>query len=77
LISSKKAEEYLNIAIAVAEEIGAKGLLGQAYLELGALYKAKRKTAQARKYISKAINVFQQCEAEEYLKQARDTLASL
>ena len=77
LISNKKAEECLNKAIAVANEIGAKGLLGQAYLEFGALYKAKRKTAQARKYISEAIDVFQQCEAEVYLKQAKEALASL
>jgi tetratricopeptide (TPR) repeat protein len=75
-IASKKAEEYLNEAITMANEIGAKGLLGQACLELGALYKAKGKTAQAKKYISEAINIFQQCQAEIYLKQAKDALAS-
>jgi tetratricopeptide (TPR) repeat protein len=75
-IASKKAEEYLNEAITMANEIGAKGLLGLAYLELGALYKAKGRTVQARKYTSEAINTFQQCQAEIYLKQAKETLAS-
>jgi len=76
-IASKKAEKYLNEAISVANEIGAKGLLSQAYLDLGALYKAKRRTPQAQKYISEAIDIFQQCEAEVYLKQAKEALASL
>jgi len=76
-IAGNKAEVYLNEAIAVASEIGANGLLGQAYFELGALYKAKRRTTQARKYVSEAVNVFQQCEAEIYLKQAKEALASL
>ena len=76
-IASKKAEKYLNEAIGVANEIGAKGLLGQAYLELGTLYRAKRKIPRAQQYISEAIDIFQQCEAEVYLKQAKDVLASL
>ena len=76
LIANKKAEEYLNEAITMANEIGAKGLLGQASLELGALYKAKGKSAQAQKYISEAIKIFQQCQAEIYLKQAKEALAS-
>ena len=61
----------------MANEIGARGLLGQAYLELGALYKAKRRTSQAQKYTSDAINIFQHCEAEVYLKQSKEVLASL
>jgi tetratricopeptide (TPR) repeat protein len=75
-IASKKTETYLNEAISVADEIGAKGLLGQAYLELGAFYKAKKRIPQAQKYISKAIDIFQQCEAEVYLKQAKEALVS-
>ena len=40
----KKAVEHLSIAIKTAGEIGAKSVLGQAYLELGKLHKAKGKT---------------------------------
>ena len=75
-IASKKAEEYLSEAMTMANEIGAKGLLGQAALELGILYKAKGRSAQARKYISEAVKTFQQCQAEIYLKQAKEALAS-
>ena len=75
-IANKKAEGYLNEAITMANEIGAKGLLGQASLELGALYKAKGRSAQAQRYISEAIKIFQQCQAERYLKQAKEALAS-
>ena len=61
----------------MAKEIGVKGLLGQAYMDLGLLHKAKKRTAQARECISKAIKVFEECEAEVYLKQANEALESL
>jgi tetratricopeptide (TPR) repeat protein len=73
----KKAEEYLTTAIKTAEEIGAKSVLGQAYLELGKLHKAKGKTEKARECISHAIEAFEKCEADVYLKQAKEALASL
>jgi class 3 adenylate cyclase/tetratricopeptide (TPR) repeat protein len=75
--SGKKAEQHFNEAIEVAEEIGAKGILGQAYFDLGLLHKARRRKDQARECISEAFNLFQECEAEIYLKQAKEALASL
>ena len=75
--SSQKAEAHFNKAIEMAKEIGAKGLLGQAYMDLGLLHKAKKRTVQARECISKAIKVFEECEAEVYLKQANEALESL
>jgi len=74
--SDKKAEHHLNEAIKIATEIGAKGILGQAYLDLGLLHKARGSTDKARQCISKAIQFFEQCEAELYLKKAREALAS-
>ena len=73
----KKAEEHLSIAIKTAGEIGAKSVLGQAYLELGQLHKAKGKTEKARECISNAIDAFEKCEADVFLKQAREALAAL
>jgi tetratricopeptide (TPR) repeat protein len=73
----KKAVEHLSIAIKTAGEIGAKSLLGQAYLELGQLHRAKGKTEKARECITNAIDVFEKCEADVFLKQAREALASL
>ena len=75
--AGKKAEEHFNKAIEVAKEIGAKGILGQAYLDLGLLHKTKRRTDPARECISDAIQLFEQCEAKVFLKQAKEELASL
>ncbi|HYA15440.1 MAG TPA: hypothetical protein VEF33_13980, partial [Syntrophales bacterium] len=72
-----RAEEYFQKAIEVAKEIGAKGMLGQAYLDLGQLYKIKKKTNQAKKYITDAAQLFEQCEADVFLKQAKDALSLL
>ena len=75
--AGKKAEDHFNKAIEVAKEIGAKGTLGQAYLDLGLLHKAKGKNVQAQEYITKAIQILEQCETEVFLKQAKEALASL
>jgi class 3 adenylate cyclase/tetratricopeptide (TPR) repeat protein len=73
----KKAEKHFNIAMNVAKEIGAKGILAQAYLDMGRLRQTKSKTDEARKYISDAIQLFEECEADGYLKQAKEVLATL
>jgi tetratricopeptide (TPR) repeat protein len=75
--AGKKAEEHFNRAIAVAKEIGAKGTMGMAYLDLGLVYSMKGKTEQAKKCISEAIQIFEQTEAEGFLKQAKEAMASL
>jgi len=75
--ASQKAEEHFNKAIELFREIGMKSPLGQAYLSLGLLYKASKRTDQARQCILEAINICQECEAEGYLKQANEALDSL
>ena len=75
--ASQKAEAHFNKAIEAAKEIGAKGILGQAYLNLCLLHRAKRRKDQARECISEAIQIFEECEAETYVKQAKEALASL
>jgi class 3 adenylate cyclase/tetratricopeptide (TPR) repeat protein len=76
-LAKSKAENHFNKTIEVAREIGAKSVLGQASLGLGLLYKSKGKTEQAKTHISEAIEMFEKCEAEMYLKQANEVLASL
>jgi len=73
----RKAEEHFSIAIKTAREIGAKSYLGQAYLELGKLHKAKGKREEAHECITKAIKAFEKCEADVFLKQAEEALAAL
>ena len=75
--AAKKAEEYFQAAIQRASEIGAKGLQGRASVDLGHLYKFKGRTDEARKYITDAIQLFEECEADVFLKQAREALAAL
>ncbi len=57
------------------QEIGAKGFLAQATLELGLLHKIKKRTDEARKCISDAVRLFEECEADVFLKQAREALS--
>lgn len=75
--ASEKADYHLHKTISIAKEIGAKYILGQSYLNLGLLHKAKKEIDQARECISEAIKVFEQCETKILLKQAKETLASL
>jgi len=73
----KKAEENFMLAIETAKEIGAKGVLAQAYLDMGRLRQMKGKINEARKYITEAIQLFEECEADVFLKQAKEALAAL
>jgi tetratricopeptide (TPR) repeat protein len=75
--AAKKAESHFQKAIDLAQEIGAKGLLGQVTLDLGLLHKIKGRTDEARKCISDAVRLFEECEADVFLKQAREELAKL
>ena len=74
--AAKKAEQHLTTAIEMAKDMGANFTLAQAYLDLGRLYKAKKKPDQAKAYLSKAITIFKQCRAKALLKQAQEVLES-
>jgi tetratricopeptide (TPR) repeat protein len=73
----QKAEKHFNITMNIAKEIGAKGVLAQSYFDMGRLRQTKGKTDEARKYIKDAIQLFEECEADVFLKQAREALAAL
>ncbi len=75
--ATKKAEGHFNKAIELMKGIGANGFLGQVHLGLAKFYKATKRSEQARQAILEAINTFEECEAETYLKQAKEVLASL
>ena len=76
-VAGKRAETHFKNAIEIAKEVGANGVIGQSYLDLGLLYKARNKKEQAKKYISQAVHVFEKIKAEIFLKQAREELAAL
>jgi tetratricopeptide (TPR) repeat protein len=73
----QKAEEHYQETIRVAKKIGTKGTLGQAYLDMGELRKIKGSKDDARKYITDAIPLFEECENDFLLKQAREALSAL
>ena len=75
--ADKKAETHLNKAVEIAVAIGAKSILAPAYLDLGLLHKAKKRFKQAKVYILKAVGIFEELEAEIYLKQANEALKGL
>jgi len=75
--AGKKAEEHFKRTIEIAKEVGAKGWMAASYMDLGLLHKAKKRTDQAKECISKAIELFEKCEAEIYMQQAKRALASL
>jgi len=71
------AEDHFKRSIEVAKEVGAKGWMAVSYLDLGLLHKAKKRTDQAKECFSKAIKIFEEIEAEAFLKQAREALATI
>jgi class 3 adenylate cyclase/tetratricopeptide (TPR) repeat protein len=75
--AGKKAENHFNKAIQIAKEIGAASILGEAKLGLGMLHKAKGRIEEARDYIAKSIQIFEQTGAETNLQQAKQILATL
>ena len=75
--ATKNAEQHFKKAIKIFKEFGAKFQLGLVYLSLGLLHKATKKTDQARQCILEAIDLFKECEADGWLKQANEALDSL
>jgi class 3 adenylate cyclase/tetratricopeptide (TPR) repeat protein len=75
--AARRGRAHLSQAIDAAQEIGANGTLAAAHLDLGKLHKAKGRIDQAREHISEAVRLFEQCEADAFLKQAKEALASL
>jgi hypothetical protein len=76
-LTRRKLKEYFQTAIDTAKKIGAKSVLGQAYFDLGRLHKAKGRLGEARTSIAHAVQSFEECGADVYLKQAQEALASL
>jgi tetratricopeptide (TPR) repeat protein len=76
-VVNRKIEQHFKNAIKIAEEVKAKGILGQAYLDFGIYHQTKKRTDQARECINRAIALFDECKADGYLKQAEKALESL
>ena len=75
--AGQKAEAHFKKVIELAEEMGTKTILGGAYFNLGLLHTAKKRTDKARQCLSEAIKIFEKCEAEIFVQQAKEALESL
>jgi tetratricopeptide (TPR) repeat protein len=75
--ANRKAADYFTNYIAAAEEIGARGILGQAYLNWGLLNQAKGRLDEARQCYQEAVGYFEKCRADCYLKQTHEAINSL
>jgi tetratricopeptide (TPR) repeat protein len=75
--ATRKAEEHFKKAIELFNEIGMKGFFGQVNLSLGFLYKATKRTDQAKKCLLEATEIFRESEADGWLKKANEALDSL
>jgi class 3 adenylate cyclase/tetratricopeptide (TPR) repeat protein len=76
-VAAHKAEEHLSKAAETAKKIGAKSISGPALLDLGHLHKSKKRSEKAKECFSEAIQIFEECEMDGFLKQAKDALESL
>jgi hypothetical protein len=75
--AAKKASGCFRNFAAAAEQIGARVVAGQAYLNWGVLYRSKNRPRRARDCFQSAAACFEACRADRYLKQAREALQSL
>lgn len=72
-----KAQKHLGEAIRLSKEIGARLQLGQAYLSLGLLHRAKKRKEKAKECLTEAVQLLTECEADGPLREAQDALKSL
>ena len=75
--ADRKAQVQFSKAIEQAKKVGDRGTLGRCYLDLGILHKAKKRRDKAKECFSKAIEIFEETEAEGYLKQAQEGILKL
>jgi tetratricopeptide (TPR) repeat protein/class 3 adenylate cyclase len=73
----EKAQSHLHTAMETAQEIGAKGVLGQSWYDLGRLNSALGETAVAREMFLKADEVFEDCNATGFKLRLANALESL
>lgn len=72
-----RAAEHLEASVGLAREIGAKGVLGQALLDLARLRDVCGEVPAARAALKEAEQVLEACQATGYLEEVRRTKAAL
>ena len=75
--ADSKAQKHLGEAVRLSKEIGGKLDLGQAYLSLGLLHRAKKRREKAKECLSEAVQLLTECDADGPLREAAEALESL
>jgi tetratricopeptide (TPR) repeat protein len=75
--AAKHAEHHLKAAIRIAGQINATGIKGQASLDLGRLYLAKKRNDLAVPLIKESLALFEQLGANGHLKRAQTALQAV
>jgi tetratricopeptide (TPR) repeat protein len=70
--AGRKAEKHFLTAVELAQETGARGFLGQPYLQLGVLYKARGESEKAKEYFLKALATFRVCDMRVYAQRTEE-----
>lgn len=73
----QKAEKHFFTTIEIAKKFDGKGFIGQAYLDLGLMYKLKKRNKQSKQFLFKAIQIFEETNAKKFLNQAKDAMESI
>jgi class 3 adenylate cyclase/tetratricopeptide (TPR) repeat protein len=76
-VASRLAERYLREAIEMGTQIHARLRLAQATQDLGLLYAHKKQFNEARRYLTRSIDLLDQCGADVLLSGARAALDDL
>jgi len=75
--AARKAEVHLLSAVEIAKKYGSNFFMGQAYLDLGHLHRAKKRSDKAKEYFSEALKIFKACEMDGFLKQAKEAIEAV
>jgi len=75
--AGRKAEAHLQKGVALAQECGSRGFLGQPLLQLGVLWKVRGQWDKARGCLQEALQIFQDCGMVMYAQRARELLAEI
>ena len=75
--TGEKASYNFQALTEMTRDIGANGALGRAYLQWGHLLKEKGQVDRAGQCYTEAARFFKQCDAVDYLRQAKEALSTV
>ncbi len=75
--AKKKAEKHILESIRLADKLGFKNILGQAYINLGILHKSRNRQTEAKQSFMKAIDLLDRIDAKQHHFYAKKLLSNM